>query len=175
MIDYFGSLECGFFAPHGIMPTPKGISSVFPQFSDCGFIPTTIPTFKIDPNTGITNSPLLQLTTEDKSWEITFEPNRVLIRAIGDDKGQICPTHEFIEKSIVYLRKVHVISPIQGSRLSFVTRGLHKDIGTDRLLTIHKNIFKALIPEDFPIPSEWSTRQVTKKELCINKIYFIIK
>jgi hypothetical protein len=160
--------QVGFFCSHGVEPRPETIAKLVTEFAEFNFLPTTVQAFQLGPQPAPTQALHLQLITQDRQWTIDFEPHRFLIQqnAVGGEVPG--PPNAFGTRTVQILRHLYSLYPHAATRLSFVTKGLCRQMSEDELSYVHGSLFT--LPEFFQgsNPIEWSTRQVIRRTESVN-------
>ena len=181
LIDQPLFYQFGFFVQHNVKPEPKVIEELVKFFSSQELIPSTIDAYQIDNQGNFYNSLQLQLISIEKEWSVNFERNRFLIEKKAIDSQGAGEIDEFFSYSKEITSKLYEMFQYSAHRLSFVTKGLCKNMDEETLNASHDKIFTlpSLFTEKSNKTKEWSTRQVArlsenikeKKEL-LNVIFY---
>ena len=160
--------QFGFFCSHGAVPRPETIAKIIVELGEFAFLPSTVQTIQLGPEPEPTQALHLQLFTQNKQWTVDFEPHRFLIQRnapISEEPGY---ANSFASRIIDILRHLHNLFPGSATRLSFVTKGLCREMSKNELNHAHKNLFSlpGLFHESDPV--EWSMRQVIRREESVN-------
>ena len=133
-------------------------------FSEYGFIPSNSRLVNLDQPQHFILRP--KLISEGQEWEIDFEPGRFLIKSNRTPNIECCSSEEFQTKATKFLEILTTLFPYEGTRLSFVAKGLLSQIESDllnkfncsgRLMAFYKN----------HSPVEWISRQNSRLDIHI--------
>ncbi len=153
--------QFGFFVPHGVTPNPKVIANLSAKFREFEFLPTTVQILNFGP--GAPSQGLqLQLFTQDNRWKLDFEQNRFLITQNATDSADLDPPQVFVTNVIEIINHLYSLFNYNASRMSFVTRGLSKEMKEKELSIVHSRLFRLPAFFDDASFAEWSTRQVIR-------------
>jgi hypothetical protein len=159
--------QAGFFAPHGVTPTPETIAKLISAFSEFEFLPTTIQALQLGGAPASVPTLQLQLFSQDRRWTIDFEPHRFLIQQHMIQQTPLDPPQTFTERVFRFIHLLHELYPYSATRLSFVTRGLCREMSSAELDFVHGSLFTLPSVMSDTKPVEWSTRQVIRVDRSI--------
>ncbi len=166
MFDHVAHYQFSFFSPEAhVEPSPDNIERLLKAFKDKGFIPTTVQELHVgeDFNTSLH----LQMITRDNGWKIDFESKRVLLTKENVPNVSIGTSNEFrLEVEEIFSRLLSII-PFNGTRLSFVTKGLLPEMSQESLKIIHSRFMD--LPQFYveKVPFQWSTRNIAQLDIQI--------
>lgn len=160
MIDRTGKYEVSFFAPGtGVEATTEIMMKLLETFKDKGLLPTTIQEVVLGPTSKTRRQ--LCLTDNNSVWSLAFEPRRLLLtkRDVGIDLGT---PDNFIQEAVDIFARLFLVTPLNGTRLSFVTKGVLAEMANEALEKANTNLLK---PPKFYLetpPHQWSIKNVTR-------------
>ncbi len=168
MIDRTGKYEVGFFAQGThVEPNPDIIIRLLETFKDRGFLPITVDEVLIGSSSKMRRQ--LQLTDNNSVWNLAFEPHRILLTK-SEVKGlDIGTPDNFIGEAVDIIGRILHVIPLKGSRLSYITKGLLKEMTDVELKKVNSNLLK--LPAfyiDDP-PHQWVIKNVNRKEFHLHK------
>ena len=141
MIEFKPFYQFGYFLPHDIKPEPNVIKKLLDVFEGWDFIPNTnhsLGNIQIGQAITLQAQEQLQLSSMNGVWLIVFEPARILIQKINNEKIKLGTIEEFSKeiKEIIQLLKEIIL--LKANRLSFVTKSLCNIMEEDILTRFHE-------------------------------------
>ena len=109
----------------------------------------------------------LQLVTKNSEWRIEFEPHRICFTKMNVPNREIGTFKKFSQELNDYTTRLSSVISLNGTRLSYVTKGWLKEMKNEELEEIAK---KFLIMPSFyqeNIPVEWNYRTISRYETSI--------
>lgn len=167
-IEYISHYEAGFFAPDTFVePSPESMGKLLSTFKKNKFLPTTTQLMKLG-GAPLESRLQLKLITTKGDWVVHFEPHRLMIKRADVPGVEMCTAEDFIPEATDIISRLIDMFSFQGTRLSYATKVLLKDMPEDELQRINSKLLN--LPHFYSQhpPIEWTTKNVARDEIKLN-------